>query len=248
MIPGVKAAPGSLPGGIWRQTSALFLIAANLVPLVGALAGSWTTGSVIFLYWLEGVIVGLFTVAKLLAYGALKELPSDYPMNPWAIRGGRVFAMACWSAIFVVHFGFFCLLPSGIVVGISGLSDRGYPPWEVPRFVLEIIQGDLRYAVVPLFVSHAVSFVLDFLVHREYKRVGFQDLTAVPYLRVAPVWLALLPGIILFVLFESPMVFLLLLTAAKIGVDLKLHLLERKTGLVGLLGRGRKRGKGSTQR
>jgi len=244
-IPGREFPPG---GGLWRQMSALFLIAANLVPLAGALAGSWTAGSVIFLFWFECLIVGAFTVVKLLAYGALKELPPDYPMDPWAIRGGRVIGMACWSAVFVVHFGFFCLLPSGIVVGISGLSDRGHPPWEVPRFALEVLQGDLRYAVVPLFISHAVSFVLDFLVHREYRRADYQTLTVVPYLRVMPVWLALLPGIIVFLLFESPLVFLLLLTAAKIGVDLKLHLLERRTGLVGLFGIGRNHGKGSTPR
>lgn len=205
---------------------------------MGALAGSWTTGIVIFLYRLEGVIAGLFTIVKLLAYGVLKELPPDYPMSPWAIRAGRVFGMACWSALFVVHFGIFCFLPSGIVVGISGVSDTGHSPWEVPRIVLKVLQGDLRYAVVPLLVSHAVSFVLDFLVHREYARVGFQNLTAVPYFRVIPVWLALLPGVVLFVFLESPLVFLLLLTGAKIGVDLKLHLLERRTGLAGLLGMG----------
>ena len=92
-VPVRGSPPGSLSGGIWRQTSALFLVAANLVPLVGALAGSWTPGSVIFLFWFECLIVGAFTVVKLLAYGALKAPPPDYPMDPWAIRAGRVLGM-----------------------------------------------------------------------------------------------------------------------------------------------------------
>ena len=50
----------------------LFLIAVNLIPLFGVLFFGWSLFSIMFLYWIEKGIIGLFNVFKI----ALSRAPS----------------------------------------------------------------------------------------------------------------------------------------------------------------------------
>jgi hypothetical protein len=61
--------------------SALLLIVANLIPLIGVLFFGWSLWTVLVLYWVENGIVGFWNVPKiLLAKGAL--LPTVVPPIP----------------------------------------------------------------------------------------------------------------------------------------------------------------------
>ncbi len=42
----------------------LFLIVANLLPVYGVLVWDWNVFAVMFLFWCENVVIGLFGVAK----------------------------------------------------------------------------------------------------------------------------------------------------------------------------------------
>src|SRR5947199_7622205 len=46
--------------------SALLLVAANAIPLVGVLFFGWSLWTILVLYWAENGIVGLWTVPKIL--------------------------------------------------------------------------------------------------------------------------------------------------------------------------------------
>jgi hypothetical protein len=52
------------------------LIGLNLVPLFGVLNWGWQTFDLIFLYWMENVIIGLFALARMVIrpYGHGLEL------------------------------------------------------------------------------------------------------------------------------------------------------------------------------
>ncbi len=52
--------------GILRVPSALALVLVNLIPLLGAIFLGWNAFDVIFLYWLENIVVGFYTVIKML--------------------------------------------------------------------------------------------------------------------------------------------------------------------------------------
>lgn len=61
--------------------SAILLIVANLVPLVGVLFFGWSLLTILVLYWVENGIVGLWNIPKiLLAQGAI--LPTVIPPIP----------------------------------------------------------------------------------------------------------------------------------------------------------------------
>ena len=44
----------------------LLLVAANLVPLAGVLFWGWQVKQVVFLYWAENIVIGLFNLAAIL--------------------------------------------------------------------------------------------------------------------------------------------------------------------------------------
>lgn len=50
---------------IKSDTSVWFLVAANLVPLVGVLFWDWSVFEVVVLYWLENVIIGVINILKM---------------------------------------------------------------------------------------------------------------------------------------------------------------------------------------
>lgn len=47
--------------------SVLALTAANLIPVVGVLWLGWQVFALLLLFWLENVVVGAFTVLRMLA-------------------------------------------------------------------------------------------------------------------------------------------------------------------------------------
>ena len=65
----------------------LALVAANLVPLAGALFLGWDLAAIMLLYWAESAIIGFFNLCKMLVIGG------------WGAAFIGVF--------FIVHFGGF---------------------------------------------------------------------------------------------------------------------------------------------
>jgi hypothetical protein len=49
-----------------KKSSLIFLVLANLVPISGILFFDWDVFSILFFYWLESAVVGVFNVAKML--------------------------------------------------------------------------------------------------------------------------------------------------------------------------------------
>lgn len=54
-----------LPVRTSRMVSAALLVLANLVPLVGVLILDWPAGSILYIYWLESGIVGVYNVLRM---------------------------------------------------------------------------------------------------------------------------------------------------------------------------------------
>lgn len=68
----------------WTQPSVIALVLANLVPLAGVFLFHWEVFPLLFLFWLENVIIGILNVAKmLLACGGPMDSVANLPgINP----------------------------------------------------------------------------------------------------------------------------------------------------------------------
>ncbi len=225
----------TLPARIWQRKSALILIIANLIPIWGVLFDAWSAFSVVFLFWIENVIIGIFNVVKLLLHGAFVQMPApDGQPEPTPVVG-RILAVAgmtFMAAFFTFHYGLFCLVHGGFVMSLLGGGDRGFPnPFAR---ALHEAKGDLGFAILALVISHGYSLVMNYFRGGEYKRVNSTQLMGGPYGRIVILHLAILFGAFLTVVFGSGIGVLLLLVIGKIFIDVQLHLKERERGVLTL--------------
>ena len=125
---------------------------------------------------------------------------------------------------FVVHYGGFCFGHLSILLALfaGGLAPFGVAssmpdPWE-PSFLI---------AVAAIFLSHLLSFFTNYIGNDEYKRASLFVMMFRPYGRIISMQITILFGAALVMFFGSPMPMLLILIAAKIVIDLRLHGKER---------------------
>jgi hypothetical protein len=201
-------------GDFWPSLTALAV--ANLWPLAGVVFLHWTVFSVVLLFWLENVIVGVFNLARMwMAQGGSS--------NP----GGKAFFMP----FFTVHYGMFTLVHGIFVLALFGGAMGEGGLGTLGRSIEEARVGA---AALALAASHGVSFVFNYLGSGEFRTTTLDTLMVQPYGRVVVLHLMILFGGFLIMALGSPMIPLALLVILKIGLDVTAHVKEH-TGAGGLL-------------
>ena len=196
------AAVASTPP-IGASPSALALVAANILPLIGVLFLGWDLVSVIVLYWAESAVIAFYTVLKIAMVGKLAALVH--------------------VPFFVGHFGGFM---AGHFLFIYGIFVRGIGPFSPEPAIRDALLGIFNPVWMPLaglFFSHGVSFVSNFVGRREYSITTVNALMTAPYKRIVIMQLALIFGAWIIMIFKSPVWALVLLVVLKTIVDLSAH-------------------------
>jgi phosphatidylglycerophosphate synthase len=85
-------------------------------------------------------------------------------------------------------------------------------------------------ALLALFLSHGVSFWLNFLAQREHQGATISSLMVAPYRRVVLMQFTLIFGGWLVMALNNPMPALVLLIVLKVAADLRAHRRERGMG------------------
>lgn len=186
------------------------LLAANAVPLVGVLFLGWTLFATLLLFWVENVIVGVFSVLQLLTARPREPLA-------WGMK-------LLMIPFFVFHYGMFTT-----VHGVFVLSLFGDVRSPTPAAFLHAVQATgVGAAAGALALSHAVSFVLNYIGSGKYRTAELQVLMFRPYGRVMVLHVVILLGGFLVQLLGSPLPALVLLVLLKTGLDLGAHLREHQ--------------------
>ena len=208
------------------------LIAANLVPLVGVLFLGWDAAFIVLLYWTENIVIGFYSMLK------IALLRVEHPL----LHLGKFLAIP----FFTVHFGGFCavhgifLLEFFKLGGETGSALTSGPSWVGPFVFVQLLvsvikqlwqnhPAGMQWPVLGLLVSHGISFFQNFVGKKEYAELTTQKLMAQPYRRIVVMHLAIIAGAIPIMLLESPATLLCILVLLKIGLDVHLHLKERRT-------------------
>jgi len=217
---------------IMRYQSAPVLILANLIPLFGVIIWHWDAFSVVFLFWMENVVIGFFNVLKMLVTGAIGGDRGSPAMSMLRFAGSLF--MACF---FTFHYGMFTAVHGMFVVTLlgGGMNGSGGFLTVLSGTLTHAFAGGLGLAILALFASHAFSFLFNFLWNREYSRVQLDELMSAPYGRIVVLHIAILFGGFVSMALGSPMGVLIILVVLKTALDLKFHLKEREKGTIGLL-------------
>ena len=137
----------------------LALIAANLVPLVGAVFWGWRLSDVMVLYWAESAVIGFFNVCKIVMISRMMALLA------------APFFIGHFGAFMAVHFLFI------YSIFIQGPQDTtGGNLGDVGQLFF-----DLWPALLALFASHALSFYGNFVRKHEHRDRTLKHQMSEPY-------------------------------------------------------------------
>ena len=187
------------------RPSVLALLLANVFPLIGVVALGWDTFLVLALFWVENVVIGVYTALKMLL-----------------VSSAAVPARLSAALFFCVHYGIFTAVHGIFVFVVFGSimdSAPGDPSaWET------IVGSQVLWGALVLLVSHGVSFVFNYIRRGEYRQAHLSAVMQEPYGRVVLLHLTIIFGGFLVMALGSPVAGLLLLVALKTVMDIRAHL------------------------
>jgi len=190
------------------SASSLALVAANLIPLAGAVFFGWDLGMIMLLYWAESAIIGLFNLCKIIVIGK------------WAALVAAPFFLGHFGGFMAGHFLFlyaFFLRDPAIDPELAGSL-----PVVANLFV------SLWPALLAMFLSHGYSFLHNFLGRKEYLGRTVGDQMREPYSRIVFMHLVILLGGGLALALGDTGVVLIGVIVLKTAVDLRAHLKQRR--------------------
>lgn len=179
----------------------------------------WDASSIIVLYWAENLIVGGFTLLKMLVVG----------------KTGTLFKML----FFCVHYGGFCAIHGIFVLELTRFAGEQTSPaaaasWPGPLALVQMFIGLVQqvlaaapeaflWGCLALLLSHGSSFMLLFIGQQEYRHTTVDKLMKAPYQRIVVMHITVIAGGFLVVRLGSPLGLLIALVALKTGMDIMLH-------------------------
>lgn len=202
------------------------LLLANLIPVFGVLFFDWDARNVLLLYWLENLVIGAYTLLRMLA------------THKWKALGSALF--------FSFHYSFFCGGHGMFILAISGLGSDGiddpmqnlWPaddsfPFLIPiRMMLAILSwiahtspGMLGLPLLAFAISHGISAFSHHVILREDDGRDTEQIMWDPYRRIVLLHIALIFGGFVIVLSGGGGAWpiLLLLIGFKTALDIHQH-------------------------
>lgn len=187
------------------------MLIANAVPLLGVLFLGWDAFTIVALYWLENVVIGLFNALKMARCppdgSLLTNIQSGTRDSSDGRKVSRGFSRIMWFgwklfliAFFCFHYGFFCmghgmfvwilLGPGGIGDSMRGHIDGVHLNWS--ESLATFATPGMAIAVVGILVSHAISFATQHFGHRRVQFKPITDQMMEPYKRIVVLHVAII--------------------------------------------------------
>ncbi len=196
------------------------ILLANVVPLLGVLFAGWDPAEILYLYWLESLIVGFFTLLGILGSGlACREKGPDRVV---------MFAMSLFTAFFfMIHYGgfnfghgIFLVILDGFVQSVlrdsevlfggieSVVRGQGWMPVNLIGYVIERTHLQPEYwlagrsifpAVFFLVLSHGFRFLKQDVAGGMLARTMPMQYMFRPYGRIFFMHIFIIVGLMIFV-------------------------------------------------
>ena len=189
------------------MVSVWWLLAVNLLPMVGVVFLGWEVRVVLLVYWAESVVVGVFNVLKMFSVGGLRAL-------------GLVL-------FFVFHYGMFMMVHGVFAFAVSG-GGFGVVDVEAPGVDDLLRDWGVWAALIGMVGSHGYSFWKNFLRGGEWRRTTVPRLMGAPYGRVFVMHITVLFGAWGVMMLRMGVLPVMLLIGLKTVVDVWAHVREHE--------------------
>lgn len=206
-----------------RDYSGAGILLSNLLVIVFAVIEGWSLGSMMVIYWVQSVVIGIFHVFRMLLLRSFctEGFTSNGTRVPENAKGKRSTAV-----FFAFHYGFFHLiygifLIAGMATGEAGegavtSEGGGIAGW---------FDGPVWFVISVLgFVAgHGYSFYQNVRADLE-RRPNLGVMMFMPYARIVPMHLTLILGGMAGAGFGS----MLLFSGLKTAADYLMHIVEHR--------------------
>jgi hypothetical protein len=184
----------------------------------------WNVWTILIVYWLENGVVGVINVFKMRrAVGPFLPGMASMTMNGRSVDAASKSALI---AFFILHYGIFWTV-HGVFVLTLPLFASIVPGRDTPGSSPPSI-WTIGLAIVALFVSHGLSYRLNYIGRGEYLRTSAARQMFAPYGRLVVLHITIIFGGLLIGLTGAPAAAIVVLILLKTILDLGLHFAERR--------------------
>jgi hypothetical protein len=198
----------------FSDNSLLFLILSNIIMIFVALYENWDVITIMFIYWCQSVIIGIFTFFKILN---LKNYTIDgISINNIPI-GSTTGIKIVMAFFFLFHYGGFHFAYLFFIV-LNPFFNSAPQTSFTNLGVLLIISV--------FFVNHLFSFLYN--KKRDAQKIqNLRKVMGFPYMRIIPMHLTIIFGGI-FLISGAPQITLILFLLLKTFADVAMHIVEHR--------------------
>jgi hypothetical protein len=196
------------------------IVLVNLVPLIGILFEGWSIFYVMFIFWFENVVIGIFNIFKMWIRGMVAE------------RAKAVFL----PIFFFFHYGIFTTVHGVFVFALFGSENNTE---SLPASIVDgMVSLPLIHTYFPIMIlysmgilafMHSLSFIFDYIGREEYKQTTMEQLMFQPYKRIIVLHVVLIFGGILIQSLGAPIMAVILLIVLKLIFDLRSYATHRQS-------------------
>ena len=196
-------------------------IIIDVIPVYAVMFLGWGAAPIVFLYWLENLVIGVMTIARMIASGIGKGI-------------GGAAQLLFFVPFFTVHYGMFCF-GHGLFLLVLQSDDFSHlgPTTHIGEDYAGIVQhagtagpGMLTFITI-IFAFNVFLFVWDYIGKREFLSAEPAEEMFAPYGRIMLLHVALFAGMFALINFGEPMLGVLLLILLRVAWGLFISVRRR---------------------
>lgn len=216
-----------------KLPSAILLIIANLIPVIGVIFFKWNPYDILLLYWIENIVIGLYNVPRILRAKG-NQFPDNgasvykqsittvtingkttttVDNNPELPSFNRKDSAKHLAFFFIVHYGLFTL-GHGVFL-IQFISNKS-------SFLINNDYWGLLAFLTALVISHGYSYLSNYIGKQEYNFRSPTRQMFTPYGRILITHVIILVGAIAANML--PTTIIIIFISIKLITDLLIHL------------------------
>ncbi|MEO1553250.1 MAG: DUF6498-containing protein [Pseudomonadota bacterium] len=168
----------------YRDPVSWVILAVDLFPIWAVLTMGWGAAPLVFLYWLENLIIGAVALARMIAT-SVKEHPIG------------LIGMIFLGPFFIVHYGMFCFVHGIFIIGFANMNGGNDPGFPSSAGLIETAMqsgANMTTFIVVIIALQIYLFIQDFIFRGEYRRTSVDKEMMAPYGRIVVLHVGIFAG------------------------------------------------------
>ncbi|MBK8197245.1 MAG: hypothetical protein IPK75_02655 [Acidobacteria bacterium] len=184
----------------------------DLLPVIAVFAFGWGAVPLVALYWLENLVIGVFTILRML--------------GTVAANAANIFGALFMVPFFTVHYGGFCY-GHGVFLAVFAGKDDFPSPDGLVRWALTTAP-EMGWFVAAIAGVSLLYYIFDFFGRGEYRRTSLDAEMAAPYGRIVTLHVAIILGAGIAFGLGQPLLGVLLLIVIRVVFGIVFTVLRRR--------------------